>query len=250
MEKLLNFLKLADAYDRKARLSPAIVTILPAIVLILSLSTANESWVTKLLSAGGVGSVLAFALAQYASAAGNRFSDKFWPPKGGLPTLRWLRSADPSRSTAQKSQWYEAIKRLTGLDIPQTISAKPTEEDAIIEDATRQVRYKLRGKALAKMMDLHNMEYGFARNLAGLRWVMAGLATLGAGGCAAAWALGHGSAWGSLLNGLLLIFALSMSAWLPRYVERAGIRYSESFFSALLAAAGKNTKETANTKGD
>ena len=48
--------------------------------------------------------------------------------------------------------------------------------------------------------------------------------------------------------GLLFIFALSMFIWLPGYVERAGIRYTESFFSALLAAAGKNTKESANAK--
>ena len=248
MEKFFSFLKLSDAYERKARLSPAIVTILPAIVLILSLKTGDESWVRTILSAGGVGGVLIIALAQFASAAGNRFSAKFWPPRGGLPTLRWLRATDPSRSTAQKNQWYEAIKRLTGLDIPQTVAAKPTEEDAVIEDAIRQVRYQLRGKAVAKMLDLHNGEYGFARNLAGLRCAMLGLAILGAAGCAVAWALGHGSAWGSLINGLLLIFALSMFAWLPAYVERAAIRYTESFFSALLAAAGKPTKEPANKR--
>jgi hypothetical protein len=98
------------------------------------------------------------------------------------------------------------------------------------------------------MLDLHNGEYGFARNLAGLRCVMLGLAILGAAGSAAAWALGHGSAWGSLINGLLLVFALAMVAWLPAYVERAGVRYAESFFSALLAAAGKQTKEPANKR--
>ena len=176
------------------------------------------------------------------------FSDKFWPSKGGLPTVRWLRSADPGHSTAQKQQWYEAIKRLTGLDISKTVAANPMEEDAIIEDASRQVRYKLRGKAVAKMLDVHNQEYGFARNLAGLRWVMLGFAVGGAAGCGTAWALGRGSAWGSLINGVLLVFAVLMFIWLPGYVERAGIRYTESLFSALLATAGKNTKESANPK--
>jgi hypothetical protein len=98
------------------------------------------------------------------------------------------------------------------------------------------------------MLDLHNGEYGFARNLAGLRWVMLSLAILGAAGSGTAWAAEHGSAWGSLINGLLLIFALSMFVWLPTYVERAGIRYAESFFSALLATAGKQTKEPANKR--
>ena len=76
--------------------------------------------------------------------------------------------------------------------------------------------------------------------------VNVGLIGLGTIGCGAAWYLGHGSTWGSLINGLLLVFALSMFVWLPAYVERAGNRYSESFFSALLAAAEKNTKEKIN----
>jgi hypothetical protein len=248
MEKIANFLKLADVYERKARLSPAFVTILPAIVLILSLKTGNESWVPKLIATGGVGGVLIIALAQFASAAGNRFSDKFWPPKGGLPIVRWLRAADPDHSTAQKQQWYEAIKRLTGLDIPTTVAANPIEENAIIADAALQVRSKLRGKAVAKMLDIHNQEYGFARNLAGLRWVMLGFSVIGGAGCGTAWALDRGSAWGSLINGILLFIAVSMFFWLPGYVERAGTRYAESFFPALLAAAGRNTKESANPK--
>jgi Flp pilus assembly protein TadB len=243
MKQIMSFLKLADAYERKARLSPAVVTILPALVLILSLKTGNESWALKLLTAGGVGGVLLIALAQFASAAGNRFSDEFWPPKGGLPTGRWLRPSDVHHSTAQKQQWYAAVKLLTGLDIAETLTARPKEQDSIIEDAIRQVRYKLRGKAVARMLDLHNQEYGFARNLAGLRWVMLGFAALGAGGCAVAWQMGHGSAWGSLINGVLFVFAFSLFFWLPGYVERAGIRYSESFFSALLAVAGRVPQE-------
>ena len=55
---------------------------------------------------------------------------------------------------SQWKQWYEAIKRITGLDIPTTAAANSNEEDVIIEDANRQVRYKLRGKAIAKMVDL------------------------------------------------------------------------------------------------
>jgi hypothetical protein len=75
MENPLNFLKLVDAYERKARLSPACVVILPAIVLILSLKLGGEAWGPKLLASGDVGGVLLVALAQFASAAGNRFSD-------------------------------------------------------------------------------------------------------------------------------------------------------------------------------
>ncbi len=231
MASILNFLKVADSYERKARFFPAFIVILPIIAFVMSLNLRGEGWVMKLLVAGGAGSALVVALAQMASAAGNRFGDKFWKQRGGLPTVRWLRASDTTHSSQQKEQWFVAIKKLTGLDIPATVAIRPTEEDAIIADAIRQLRYQIRGKAAAKMVDKHNEEYGFARNLAGLRWPMLGSATLGIVGCAVAWHFEHGSVIGCILATCLLIYALVMFFWLPGYVERAGDRYSESLFS-------------------
>lgn len=231
MASILNFLKVADSYERKARFFPAFIVVLPIIAFVMSLNLRGEGWVMKLLVAGGAGSALVVALAQMASAAGNRFGEKFWKQRGGLPTVRWLRASDTTHSSQQKEQWFAAIKKLTGLDIPAAVAIRPTEEDAIIADATRQLRYQIRGKAAAKMVDKHNEEYGFARNLAGLRWPMLGSATLGIIGCAVAWKFEHGSVIGCILATCLLIYALIMFFWLPGYVERAGDRYSESLFS-------------------
>jgi hypothetical protein len=231
MASILQFLKIADAYERKARFFPAFIVVLPIIVFVTSLNLRGEGWVMKLLVAGGAGGALVVALAQMSSAAGNRFGDSFWKQRGGLPTVRWLRASDTTHSSQQKEQWYAAIKKLTGLDIPATVMLRPTEEDAIIADATRQLRYQIRGKTTAKMVDKHNEEYGFARNLAGLRWPMLGSATLGVVGCASAWKFEHGSIIGCVFSGCLLIYALFMFFWLPSYVERAGNRYSESLFS-------------------
>jgi len=160
--------------------------------------------------------------------------------------VRWLKFGNAEHSTQQKNQWYDAIRRITGLDIGAAAEKQPQQEDAILQDATMQVRYKLRGKAAAKMLDMHNQEYGFARNLAGLRWIMVCIASLGAAGSGLAWALDRGSAWGSLINGSCSYLRFQCLFWLPGYVERAGIRYSESFFTALLAAAEKSPKEKAN----
>ena len=231
MASILQFLKVADSYERKARFFPAFIVVLPIVVFVMSLNLPDEGWVMKLLVAGGAGGALVVALAQMASAAGNRFGEKFWRPHGGLPTVRWLRASDTTHSSQQKQQWYVAIKKLTGLDIPATVATRPAEEDAIIADATRQVRYQIRGKAAAKMVDKHNEEYGFARNLAGLRWPMLGSAILGIAGCALAWKFERGSITGCVFAGCLLVHALFMFFWLPGYVERAGNRYSESFFS-------------------
>ena len=244
MPSILQFLKIADSYERKARLFPALIVVLPIIVLTMSLNLPHEGWPAKLLVTGGAGSALVVALAHMASAAGNRFGDAYWKRLGGLPTVRWLRAADAAHSSQQKHQWYAAIKRLTGLDIPAAITAQPHEEDAIISDAIRQLRNQVRGKATAKMVDKHNEEYGFARNLAGLRWVMLASSLLGAVGCAVAWKYDHGSVLGCVFNGCLLLYATVMFFWLPKYVERAGERYAESLFSVPpISAAPKSRKE-------
>lgn len=232
MPSLLQFLKIADSYERKARFFPALIVVLPIIVLTLSLRLPDEGWFTKLLVTGGAGGALVVALAHMASAAGNRFGDAFWTMRGGLPTARWLRASDTAHSSQQKQQWYAAIKKLTGLDIPSAIANQPQEEDAIISDAIRQLRNQIRGKPTAKMVDMHNEEYGFARNLAGLRWVLIASALLGVVGCTLAWKYEHGSVLGCVFNGCLLLYAVVMFFWLPRYVERAGERYAESLFSA------------------
>lgn len=208
----------------------------------MSLRLPDEGWLTKLLVTGGAGSALVVALAHMASAAGNRFGDAFWKQRGGLPTSRWLRASDKTHSSQQKQQWYAAIKKLTGLDIPAAVTAQPHEEDAIISDAIRQVRNQIRGKPSAKMVDKHNEEYGFARNLAGLRWVMLASSLLGAAGCALAWKFERGSVLGCVFNGCLVLYATVMFFWLPKYVERAGERYTESLFSVPAFSAVEKAK--------
>lgn len=231
MPSVLQFLKIADSYERKARFFPALIVVLPIVVFAMSLRLPDEGWLTKLLATGGAGGALVVALAHMASAAGNRFGDAFWKKRGGLPTVRWLRTADADHSSQQKQQWYAAIKKLTGLDIPAAVTAQPREEDAIISDAIRQLRNQIRGKPAAKMVDKHNEEYGFVRNLAGLRWVMLASSLLGVGGCALAWRFERGSVLGCVFDGCVLLYAGVMFFWLPKYVERAGERYAESLLS-------------------
>jgi membrane protein DedA with SNARE-associated domain len=120
----------------------------------------------------------------------------------------------------------------------------------------------------AKMVDKHNQEYGFARNLAGLRWLLIGFSLAGTFGCASAWRFQHGSVMGCIISCGLLTYAIVMFFWLPNYVERAGAvrdvfatvvffwlpnyveragdRYAESIFSipALSGAAKSRAAKT------
>lgn len=242
MPSILQFLKIADSYERKARFFPAFIVVLPIVVFAMSLRLPDDGWVKKLLITGGAGSALVVALAHMASAAGNRFGDAFWKKRGALPTIRWLRTSDTAHSSQQKQQWCDGIKKLTGLDIAAAVATKPQEEDAIISDAIRQLRYQIRGKATAKMVDKHNEEYGFARNLAGLRWLMLASSILAAVGCGVAWRFDRGSVIGCVISSCFFVYALVMFFWLPSYVARAGERYAESILSIPALSGGPKAK--------
>lgn len=110
MSSVLQFLKIADSYERKARFFPAFLVVLPVMVFTMSLRLPDEGWVKKLLLTGGAGSVLVVGLAHMASAAGNRFGETFWKSRDGLPTVRWLRKSDASHSSQQIQQWYDGSR--------------------------------------------------------------------------------------------------------------------------------------------
>jgi hypothetical protein len=125
--------------------------------------------------------------------------DKFWPPKGACPPSVGSEAPTPPTPAPRSNNGTMPSNALPDCTFKKLWPPIPPRRTQSSKDATTQVRFELRGNAVAKMLDLHNQEYGFARNLAGLRWVMLGFSALGAGGCAAAWALGHGSAWGTLI---------------------------------------------------
>jgi uncharacterized membrane protein len=97
------------------------------------------------------------------------------------------------------------------------------------------------------MLEKHNIDYGFARNLAGMRWLFVGSSLLGALGCTIAWKFDHGSLTGLVLTLCLLTYAIIMSLWLPTYVERCADRYAESFFSLPVFTTNKKSANSENS---
>jgi hypothetical protein len=188
--------------------------------------------------------LLAFLLGHLARARGKAIEDAMFREWGGPPTTRWLRPSDGNCSEQQKSHWRGAIKRLTGLTIPASITPERTEADIdkVIADATRQARYNLRDREDAAMVRIHNEEYGFVRNLLGLRWHWVSLAVLSLIGCGVLFILGERPWLGLAAAGGSLFLAVCVARELPEYVRRCADRYAESFFAAVVicGAEGSN----------
>ena len=236
MRLFLQFFALSDRYERKARLLPGLLVAagpaLTAGTLIHELST----WYTAVGAAAGVELFAAIVLGHYARARGRTLEDALWASWGGSPTTRWLRPADTTCSDQQKSKWRGAIKRLTGMTIPASVPEGATEAsvDQTIAEATRQLRYVLRNRPNATILQSHNEEYGFARNMYAVRFLWVALAVVCVGCCGAAFYLGMKSYVALAVSSTVLVASILVASELPSYVRRCADRYAESLFAVAM----------------
>jgi hypothetical protein len=236
MRLLLQILSLSDRYERKARLIPGLVAGSPVALTAAVVSAGAVPWYAALGVGTGAEVLLAFLLGYLARARGKAAEERIWAAWGGPPTTRWLRPSDQTCSDQQKSRWRAAIKRITGLTIPASVTADRPEAviDKVVNDATRQLRHVLRDRPEAAMVRIHNEDYGQARNLLGLRWHWAAFAAASLIGCVALFLFGQTPWLGLVVAGVSLLLALLIGRELEGHVRRCADRYAESFFAAVL----------------
>ena len=236
MRLFLQFFALSDRYERKARLLPGLLLAAGPALTAGALLQELSAWYTAVGAAVGVEFLAAIVLGHYARARGRGIEESLWASWGGPPTTRWLRPNDTTCSDQQKSKWRGAIKRQTGMTIPASVPDGGTDAsiDQAIAEATRQLRYVLRNKPNAAILQSHNEDYGFARNLYGVRFLWVALAVLCVAGCGVAFALGMKPYAAIAIAITVLAVSTLVASELPNYVRRCADRYAESLFAAAM----------------
>jgi len=236
MRLFLQFFALSDRYERKARLLPGLLLAAGPALTAGALIQELSAWYTAVGAVIGVEFLAAIVLGHYARARGRATEESLWASWGGPPTTRWLRPNDTSCSDQQKSKWRAAIKRQTGMTIPASVpkDGKDASIDQAIAEATRQLRYALRSKSNAAILQSHNEDYGFARNLYGVRFLWVTLALLCVAGCGVAFALGMKPFAAIAIALTVLAVSCLVANELPKYVRRCADRYAESLFAAAM----------------
>lgn len=104
----------------------------------------------------------------------------------------------------------------------------------VINDAVRGLRNKFRALEVQGLLNTHNEDYGFVRNLAGLYFIWVPASVLSA---AAAWTTyartETGLMW-SILASIVLALAFALLASRRGLVTQRAYRYAESFFGTLI----------------
>lgn len=177
-----------DLYSVRARWAPAILSAIPALAFGVSMLPLLEG-VEKLWSLIGI-AVPTFA-ALVARRAGNRVQPGLWESWGGAPSLSILRfsqSGDQVETERRHARLEELLGGGVRLSTATEEAADPESADARYSSALNRLIGKVRGQAQFHLLNVENRNYGFARNLFGLRtwgvrlaWATLGLAILGIG---------------------------------------------------------------------
>ena len=156
--------QLTDDYNRRARLVPAVLVVLPiAILAVLAVPALLTIWgkVAALLVAAG----LPFVASQVVRDRGRRVQPRLYRAWHGKPAedlLRW-RSAEAAATVARR---HSLVAKHLGIELPDAAreAARPAEADAMYRAAVTALRERTRDAKPFPLVAEENIAYGFRRN--------------------------------------------------------------------------------------
>lgn len=228
-----------DRYSWRARTLPVYMTIAPIALLLVAILPRGLD-----LPLGGAAAIvfvpLAFLAGQLGADFGKRLERRLWRRWGGAPTTRFLRHSNNEFNRVTRGRVHEKLRAL-GLDVPSANEEERDEQAADVryESCTEELIRRTRDSAQFPLVFKGLTDYGFRRNLLGLKPLGLSIASVALLGCASsAWvgwdvekppAMAVGAA--LLTLGLLIIWLVWVN---ERTVSLAANRYARFLLEAAL----------------
>jgi hypothetical protein len=182
---MIDISKLFDTYSRQARLFPGLLTLFPIILTAIALfpRLVTSSWgatlVTLATSCG-----LLYGLSVLSRSRGKQVEKRLLKKWGSWPTTIWLRHREDHLPAPVLARYHAFFAR----NVPNFVAPTSTQEEAdpraadgMYAGAVKWLQERCRGKDFT-FVEKENAEYGFRRNLRGLK-------PIGATACLAALAI-------------------------------------------------------------
>lgn len=169
---MIDLERLFDSYNRQARVYPALITLLPAVISVIArypgvlTSNAIATTLTFAVSCG-----LLYLLAAFARSRGKRLEQRLLRKWGGWPTTLWLRHTDSNLSKQTRARYHAVLgTHVPGIRLPtaEEEQADPASAEDSYRSAVDWLKEHCRGKEYP-LVEKENAEYGFRRNLRGLK---------------------------------------------------------------------------------
>ncbi|MGH2705128.1 MAG: hypothetical protein ACRDJ4_08540 [Actinomycetota bacterium] len=240
-----------DAYERKARLLPGLLVVIPVMIVIAAVGLREQpmvAFIGGLLGATGSPVLLVNTVRD----RGLKVQEILIEQWGGMPTTISLRHRGAASDDERRAHWRANVIRATGRGLSSSVeeASDPGATDARYTAAIADIREMTRDTSRFPLVFEENRNFGFERNLLGARPLGIWVAALCSLALLATVVLRLGDVIeGSRADALVaLAFTIGMSAmwvWLPSAdrVRRVGFRYAER----LLDSAGQVTERGATT---
>ena len=162
---------LLDPYDRTARLYPAIFTVAPIVGLILGMLQADLKVLEFLLAAAVAGGG-AFFVSHFARDAGDRIQSQLFEAWDGMPSVAILRHRDTTIDPITKARYRKRLVKLVSGTKNITVAQErndPAAADATYLAWSTYLRVRTRNSKRFNLIGIENINYGYRKNMLGLR---------------------------------------------------------------------------------
>ena len=228
-----------DTYSFRARVLPVYLTLAPVVPLLAAVVPEGH----KLLIGGAAALVFApvsFLLSQVGADFGKRLEEGLWTNWGGPPTTRFLRHSNHEFNEVTRGRVHAKLRQL-GLYVPTSQEQEQDQRaaDMHYQSCTEELIRRTRDTGRFPLVFKGLTEYGFRRNLLGLKVIGVFLTVAGGAGSAwstyTAWTATNAPPAVSLVAGLITTGLLL--AWLVWVTERTVKLSADRYARFLLEAA-------------
>lgn len=169
---MIDISKLFDSYSRQARLFPGLLTLFPIILTAIAWfpRLVTSSWGATLVTVATSCGLL-YGLSVLSRSRGKKVEKRLLAEWGGWPTTIWLRHREENLPPPVLARYHTFFARNVPLFVapsPEQERADPKAADAMYASAVKWLQERCRGKAYP-LVEKENAEYGFRRNLRGLK---------------------------------------------------------------------------------
>jgi len=179
-------LQTLDIYTLKTRYYPTLIAVAPICLCFLPLVVEEYGLLSGLPVTLISGLGLGLLMDQVGRDMGRKKQSRLFAKWGGMPTTVYLRHRDAHINPVSKSRYHTILDNfLPDLALPSKEQERkdPDQADAIYSSCADFLRERTRDKDRFPLVFQENCNYGFRRNLWGMRPIGTTLAVLGTLAC-------------------------------------------------------------------
>jgi len=169
-----------DFYTLHARLLPGLIVFLPIGLVIFALFS-NEEITTGSILGISIPCIISVLLSHLSRDQGKKKEPNLFKKWGGKPTTQLLRHENDILSPVMKARYHKLLETLLNISLPTIEEERndPKASDDVYETCVNFLREKTRNTQEFHLIFSENTNYGFRRNLWGMKPVGICLAIIG-----------------------------------------------------------------------